>query len=591
MQVDPKPKTERSPAKRIELLLQACREIQYERPDEALEFAREAQRVAKAAKLREREIHAMRMGGICMYAKHDFAGAQEVFAKTIPMYRRLGDEAGISRALQNMGLALRGLGRYVEALAAYRRAEVILRGNGDEAVLTQVLLNIGSIYAVLDQPAEALKAYVESLTLSDRRDDKISRARAIGNIADVYINIGDDEKALEWSRRSLELHRSNRDMIGVGLTLGNIGRVYRAMGESDTASGYFTESLAVLSDLKDDDGKARTMFFLSQLYLDKRAYAQATEFAQGALAMFRKTQDVDREIECLIILARSAAKRKQPSDAHAYVKKVISCIKNTDNYKLHIDVERLLAELAIAEEQWAVAIRHLKRAIALAERHEVFRAASLAHDLIATVYERTKDFSKALLHSRCAHDMHLRAEELVHARHSQALQLRLDVERSEREHTVVRLMNERLQYELEARTRELNISAVSVSQKNDLIAFVESDIQRTLKAPPAQRTVLLQEVLRRLDMYRRTGDDWRKLTDQLKDVHEGFLKALTERCPSLTAAELKIASLLKLNLSSKEIANILTLGSQSVDIVRHRIRKKLQLDPSESLSTFLQKVG
>ncbi len=586
-----KPKTERSPAKRIELLLQACREIQYERPDEAMEYAREAQRVAKSAKLREREIHAMRMVGICLYAKHDFAGAYEVFQRTLPLYRKLGDASGTARALQNMGLALKGLGRYEEGLAAFRKAETILRSQGDEAILTPLLLNIGSTYAVLDQAAEALKAYVECLTIADRRDDNVMKARAIGNIADVYVDIGDDEKAIEWSHRSLELHRANKDMMGVGLTLGNLGRVYRATEQLDTALGYYTESLAVLSDLKDDDGKARAMLLLGQLYLAKRSYAQATEFAQRALEIFKITQDVDREVSCLVTLSEAAYKRKRANEARAHAKQAVTRAKHTDNYSRHIDIECLLAELAIQDEKWTIAVRHLRDAIALAEKHQVFRIACTAHNLLATVYERTGELDKALKHSRRAHEMHLRSEDRVHARHSQALQLRLDVERSEREHTVVRLQNERLHYELEARTRELNISAVSVAQKNDLIAFVESDVQRTLKAPPTTRTTLLQEILRRLDMYRRTGDDWRKLTDQLKDVHEGFLKALTEKCPSLTGSELKIASLLKLNLSSKEIANILTLGPQSVDIVRHRIRKKLGLAPSESLSTYLQKIG
>jgi len=586
-----KTKTERSPAKRIELLLQACRDIQYVRPDEAIDFAQQAQRVAKAAKLREREIHAIRMVGICLYAKHDFAAANDVFVKTLPMYRKIGDTSGTAKALQNMGLALKGLGRNEEGLAAFRKAEEIIRAQGDDATLTTLLLNIGTTYAVLDQTSEALKAYVECLTIADRGDDKVIRARAIGNIADVYVNIGDDEKAIEWSHRSLEMHRANRDMMGVGLTLGSLGRVYQSMAQLDTALGYYSESMAVLSDLNDDDGKARAMLLLSRLYLDKRAYQQATELAQHALDIFRTTQDVDREVECLIILAEASSRRKKSTDAHAFMKKAIARAKHTDNYARHIDIERVLALLAIHDEKWTIAIRHLKQAIALAEQHEVFRTACTAHDMLASVYEQTGELEKALKHSRRGHEMHLRSEDRVHARHSQALQLRLDIERAEREHTVVRLQNERLQYELEARTRELNISAVSVSQKNDLIAFVESDIQRTLKAPPTQRTTLLQEILRRLDMYRRTGDDWRKLTDQLKDVHEGFLKALTEQCPSLTGSELKIASLLKLNLSSKEIANILTLGPQSVDIVRHRIRKKLRLAPSESLSTYLQKIG
>jgi len=77
----------------------------------------------------------------------------------------------------------------------------------------------------------------------------------------------------------------------------------------------------------------------------------------------------------------------------------------------------------------------------------------------------------------------------------------------------------------------------------------------------------------------------------LHDVHDAFFRELTTLCPTLTPSELKTASLLKLNLSSKEIADILTVSVASVEIYRHRLRRKLQIPHGTGLTAFFQQIG
>jgi hypothetical protein len=52
-----------SPQARIEERLQSCRQLQYERPQEAIVFATEALAIAKKFKLTERALHCQRMIG------------------------------------------------------------------------------------------------------------------------------------------------------------------------------------------------------------------------------------------------------------------------------------------------------------------------------------------------------------------------------------------------------------------------------------------------------------------------------------------------------------------------------------------------
>ncbi|MCB0469322.1 MAG: helix-turn-helix transcriptional regulator, partial [Flavobacteriaceae bacterium] len=55
----------------------------------------------------------------------------------------------------------------------------------------------------------------------------------------------------------------------------------------------------------------------------------------------------------------------------------------------------------------------------------------------------------------------------------------------------------------------------------------------------------------------------------------------------LSPAELRLCMLLRLNLSSKEIASILRITPDSVRIARYRLRKKLTINTKDDLQTFI----
>lgn len=72
------------------------------------------------------------------------------------------------------------------------------------------------------------------------------------------------------------------------------------------------------------------------------------------------------------------------------------------------------------------------------------------------------------------------------------------------------------------------------------------------------------------------------------DYEDIFFKKLIEICPDLTPSEIKLAFLIKMTYSSKQIAELLYIQSSSVNIARYRIRKKLALGKTDNLETYLQ---
>jgi len=66
-----------------------------------------------------------------------------------------------------------------------------------------------------------------------------------------------------------------------------------------------------------------------------------------------------------------------------------------------------------------------------------------------------------------------------------------------------------------------------------------------------------------------------------------FASRLVEKIPSITNMEMKVAKLIRLDLSTQSIANICGVTTKSIESHRMKMRKKAGLQPEQSLSTFM----
>lgn len=578
----------RSPIAKFEAYMQACRDVQWTNPDQALPFAKQARTVAKSMRDAAKELHAVRMIGICYYASHEYEAAFKHFSFALQRYRKLRDTSGVARALQNVGLALRGLGRNEEALACYRESEQLLRALKDDEILAKVLNNIGSVCTVLNHLAPALEAYVECLMIAEGRGDTAVFAQLMGNIAGVYVAVGDAEIALDWSKRALEEHRRNGDKVGIALTLSTMSRVLQATADHPAALSVATESLAVMTELGDTLGIARSTLALSELYLERRQFSRAAAFAEDALEIFTSHHEVDRRLRCLVILANIARQRSRTDEARDMIADARKVARRTDNHPLHADVELVAAEVELQAGNAKGAIQHLQRALRITKQHALYGAQARIARLMASIVASGGDFKQALAFERLGSSAQSTYDDQLRARHGQALQLRLDMERAQRAWEVARHEGERLQFQLDTQSRELNTSALAIAQKNELLSSIVDEIRAAIDAPAQSRGTMLRSLTSRIEHHRRSNDEWKAFSEQLKDVHDDFHKALVDRCPTLTPTEHQLASLLRLHLSSKEIAEILNVNAGTVEIYRSRLRKKLSIPSSTSLTVFFQ---
>jgi DNA-binding CsgD family transcriptional regulator len=82
-------------------------------------------------------------------------------------------------------------------------------------------------------------------------------------------------------------------------------------------------------------------------------------------------------------------------------------------------------------------------------------------------------------------------------------------------------------------------------------------------------------------------DDWNHFAIYFDQVHNNFLSIMKTRFPGLSPTDLKLCAYLRLNLTSKEIAQLMNISLKGVEISRYRVRKKLMLSTEVNLYDFL----
>ena len=81
--------------------------------------------------------------------------------------------------------------------------------------------------------------------------------------------------------------------------------------------------------------------------------------------------------------------------------------------------------------------------------------------------------------------------------------------------------------------------------------------------------------------------DWDDFRYHFEQVYSSFFINLKSKFPNLSANDLKVAALTRLNLSIKETSNILGISPESTKTARYRLRKKLGLNSEDDLFDFL----
>ena len=158
------------------------------------------------------------------------------------------------------------------------------------------------------------------------------------------------------------------------------------------------------------------------------------------------------------------------------------------------------------------------------------------------------------------------------------------VSQLENEKEIMELKNEKLQNEIESKTRELSTSTMNIIKKNELLVNIKNELLSV------KDNKGIKPVLKIINNNLTKSSDWQLFEEAFNNADSDFLKKVKTEHPNLTPNDLRLCAYLRLNLSSKEIAPLLNISARSVEIKRYRLRKKMNLIREKSLVEYILEI-
>lgn len=140
---------------------------------------------------------------------------------------------------------------------------------------------------------------------------------------------------------------------------------------------------------------------------------------------------------------------------------------------------------------------------------------------------------------------------------------------------------------LEYNKKKLSLYTENLLKKNQLVSQLEDKLQ-TVVANGSQEQHQHKKIVNDFSSVRiLTEEDWEEFKGLFDSVHQGLLDRLLDQYQDLTMAEQRLFLLMKLKLSTKEIANILGVSPDSVKKGRYRLKKKIGAEEGVSIQDFV----
>lgn len=139
---------------------------------------------------------------------------------------------------------------------------------------------------------------------------------------------------------------------------------------------------------------------------------------------------------------------------------------------------------------------------------------------------------------------------------------------------------------------ELEFQLMKTSNRMEILKDFKARFEGIIRS---KKSVEIEPALREIqrDIERELKNEvyWDGLQDNYYRINSEFVTAIKTKYPQLTKTDLDLIILLKKSLSSKEIAAVLNITIYAVRKRKYRIKKKLDLNPEDSLFEFLSLIN
>lgn len=175
----------------------------------------------------------------------------------------------------------------------------------------------------------------------------------------------------------------------------------------------------------------------------------------------------------------------------------------------------------------------------------------------------------------------------------QLIEARYQLELSQRELSELKLHQQELELQniqnaLDSSQQEVTSFAVFLRSRNELLDKIREMIKEGYKMDNQALIPHLKKVNAYISQYQSGDKTNNALLLNIEDKSKEFIERLTKEHPNLTQGEKYLATMLRVNLSTKEISMISGNSPKTINMNRYRLRKALNLPTEKDLVEYLQ---
>jgi len=438
---------------------------------------------------------------------------------------------------------------------------------------------------------------------------------------DTYLLQESFYQSLKYYNKKLELETLNKS-AGIFHTYNSMGNVYWRLKNKSKAKAYWEKSMEGIknSDQRILDPERYSAYHNLAVYeRDQGNFAESLEMLDEFIKQCIRLKDTGRIVKAYQNVAINNLDLKEYDTAFVYYHRAVRLAKRAGlNYDLGFTYYNLSSYYNKHRINRDSTEYYALKAFKIGDEYKFPYIKKMGSEMLIYHYEVTGNYEKAnhylhvltLLVEQMSEDESLKKMNQLEEKHLLKMEdqdllleakkkdllyialfsigiiivLVLSLQRNKLKRRTAE--NKLLANQLEEKNKELTENAIHMLQTNKIIDTTHKELSE-LKGVANLPT---KKMLSRIIVDLKSGakgfnkDEFEKL---FKETHEDFYKKLLQRYPDLTRNEIRLCAFGKMNLSIKEISAITQQSSNSIVAGRYRLKKKMGLEESDSLSNFL----
>lgn len=518
--------------------------------------------------------------GNAHYYEGNLDSTLHYFQKSYIEISKTDDNNEIAASLNRLGLIYEAKSKFSDATEYYYQALRIYEASNYKPGLANIYNNLGVINDILENSEKSISYYTNALDLFIEVNDLDGQANVYNNLATLYADKNELTKAISFIKTSIEILHKNNRKSEVATAYYNASTFYEKLEKGDLARQMLDSALIYYKFSNNAHGIANVYDKEASLLVKQANFKDAINILHESLLLRNKVGNLNASAETLKLLSETYQEAGNFEKALEYYKSYTSLEDSIFSKSTKKAISELNIKYETAKKDKAISLLRKESQIKqFQNRFLIFL--SIAFAVISTLLLYSFRTKSKLVKSQ---KEFIRQKEAINR--LKAEKQKTDKILLEKEIKAQQKINELQKNKLEENKRELATSTLQILNKNKILSEIKTSISALIPSNKTEKTVI-DNISNKLKDSINLDDDWEQFKMHFEKVNTGFFDKLQKQHPALTSGDLRVCAYIKINLSPKEIAQMLNISGEGINKRLYRIRKKIDLPSDKNLSTYL----